>query len=205
MTRSRFGLAPALDRSRLVLVGAALLLSSAGYSHGETLPRHALNLLLPGHSSVSLDSLDPDFRARVQKVVLGLHKRGYSPRVVSSYRSPMRQDVIFTASTVSRFVGRGTYTQVSGGQSCHNHEVDGDAAALAIDITDPHADTMRAKATFYKALGAEAKKAGLAWGGNWKRSNRAWRRYGLGWDPGHIESRRCRRALRKARRQARGH
>ena len=29
------------------------------------------------------------------------------------------------------------------------------------------------------------------WGGSWAKTNPTWRKYGLGWDPAHVQSRQC--------------
>lgn len=152
----------------------------------------AINLLLPGENSIDPEDLDPRFLLKVSRVVKRLKKQGHSPVFGSTYRSPKRQDFIFTVSIYAALLGRQPATYVRGGFSCHNRRKNGKPAALAADIVPGDDLSLAQKARFYKALGKAARREGLIWGGAWKKSNPKWRDHGLGWDPAHIQSRRCR-------------
>ena len=146
-----------------------------------------------GKSSRSLEDLDPVFRGKVQRVLDRLRRQGYQPEIMSTYRSARRQDLIFELSQVARWLGRKPWTQARGGQSCHNSvDAQGQPAALAVDILDEQRQSGDDSAKFYHALGKAAAAQSLGWGGRWKRSNPYWKRKGLGWDPGHLQSWRCR-------------
>jgi hypothetical protein len=84
--------------------------------------------------------------------------------------------------------------------SCHNLTDDDGAASLAVDITPARDGRAADHARFFRALGQAAHAEGLAWGGDWRRSNRTWARYGLGWDPGHVQSTTCTPRARRAAR-----
>jgi len=95
-------------------------------------------------------------------------------------------------------VGGGA-TRARGGQSCHNHTVGGEPASWAADVWDgglslglmvgDH-EALAAQVPFLHALGVAARAEGLAWGGDWSR-RAPWSELGLGWDPAHLEDRRC--------------
>jgi hypothetical protein len=172
-----------------LVVGATTARALPGVWRGR-----ALDALLPGTSTKTVAHLDPRFRKKVDAVFGALRERGYEPRVRSAWRSPDRQDFIYDYGKLRQhWLGGGPSTQARGGRSCHN-QVDGDGrpASRAIDVFARGVKTTKAKARFYKALGEEAKKRGLVWGGDYKKRNKVWKRHGLGWDPAHIQMPRCR-------------
>jgi hypothetical protein len=155
---------------------------------------HMKTAFSPGASTGSLDALDPDFRTKLERVLAVLRKRGYHPFVRSTYRSPRRQEAMYTYSKAKELFGASPGTQARGGESCHNHRgEDGELASLAADVVPGKEDKQdtRSRARFYWALGKAAKQEGLRWGGSWAKTNPMWRKYGLGWDPAHVQSRSC--------------
>lgn len=105
-----------------------------------------------------LASLEPGFRAKIEKVIAKLKADGFQPKIVFGWRSVAVQ---------ARLKAEGK-SKVS--FSFHNaQKPDGTPNAWAVDIVDsrwawnePHCHT------FFKALGAAGKAEGLVWGGDWK-------------------------------------
>jgi peptidoglycan LD-endopeptidase CwlK len=123
----------------------------------------------PGLETANRDwnRLDPNFVAVVLTVFARLEARGYPFTLLEGYRSPERQEVL---ADVGPHV-----TNARAFQSKHQFGLALDAAPLrngrlVISEKDPWA--MEA----YQALGEEAEKAGLLWGGRWRLK-----------DYGHIE------------------
>ena len=103
-----------------------------------------------------LDSLHPTFRAKVDRVMADLRAQGYNPHVKFGWRSLQTQAQLLSA-------GR---TKVP--FSFHNAvDIEGEPAALAVDITDYDDRWAYQNMNFFKALGAAAEKQGLFWGGDW--------------------------------------
>ena len=141
----------------------------------------------PRHSK-SLDSLHPDFKPKVQRVVRRLIAKGHRPGVGVAWRNEAwqrkavedgRSRILYSLHTVST--------------------PSGDPAALAVDLVDvrygwpqgtpdSNPEVWRKAADFFKDLGDAARAEGLAWGGNYSQSNKHWARYGMGWDPAHVSA-----------------
>lgn len=155
--------------------------------------------LRPGSTTTSMGALNPRFSPQVKKVLQRLEDDGFQPRVAATWRSPDRQELIFQRGKLrQKVLGGGPATQARGGLSCHNMLDDGVRASLAADIIPgKNRKTARQKAAFFAALGQAAKAEKLGWGGRWKKRNRVWARFGLGWDPGHIQSSECTWGKRK--------
>lgn len=106
-----------------------------------------------------LRSMNSQFGAKVTKVLAGLKKRGFQPKVFYGWRSVKVQlELVKKGRSKVKF-------------SFHNAQTkDGKPNSYAADIIDsrwawsPAAE----KNGFWKALGKEAKKVGLHWGGDWK-------------------------------------
>jgi len=103
-------------------------------------------------------SMHPQLRPKVQKVLSALKDRGFQPKVFYGWRSVVVQLKIYAQG----------HTKVK--FSFHNaQKPDGTPNSYAADIVDkrygwePGAKT----SGFWKALGEEAKKQGLHWGGDW--------------------------------------
>jgi peptidoglycan L-alanyl-D-glutamate endopeptidase CwlK len=152
-------------------------------------------LAAPAWSS-DLADLDPAFRARVDRVVSRLVTAGYAPVASCTFRSADTQDLLYG-------VAPGVATRAKGGQSCHNHAAaDGSPAAWAADLWNGGMNlgilaglsyALDAQVPFLRALGAAARAEGVAWGGDWSHRPGPWADRGLGWDPAHLEDRRCSR------------
>jgi peptidoglycan L-alanyl-D-glutamate endopeptidase CwlK len=111
-----------------------------------------------------LQSMHPDLRPKVRNVLTALQQRGFQPKVFYGWRSVAVQLRLYSErKSKVKF-------------SFHNaQKPDGTPNAYAADIIDsrygwsPQAQT----SGFWKALGEEAKKQGLYWGGDWS-SFRDW-------------------------------
>lgn len=149
---------------------------------------------LPGVENHARSTLDPRFSEDVDAVMKELRRQGHRPILAASYRDSARQDFIFRLGKFLEVLGARPMTNARGGQSCHNHQdAVGAAASLAADIVPgPTVTEAVDKAAFFHALGKAAAIRGLRWGGSWPRRNPTWRKYKLGWDPGHVQSARCR-------------
>ena len=180
-----------------VAVFAFGTMTAAGLSAGLSVPgRGWRSYVLPGTESTSLDHLDSAFRTKVGRVLARLRRQGFRPRVAATFRSRKRQEFVHSVGRVFQRLGYGPSTQARGGQSCHNHvDAKGRPAARAIDIWGGRPGGPAHKhARFFRALGAAAKAEGLVWGGRWRKRNKTWAKFGLGWDPAHIQyGRSCRR------------
>jgi len=132
-------------------------------------PSLFLNSERPALESADRDwgRLNPDFVQLVLHVFSRLQERGYGFALLEGYRSPERQEKL---AALGEHV-----TNARAFQSKHQYGLAADVAPLregklVISEKDPWA--MAA----YEALGEEAEKAGLVWGGRWSFK-----------DYGHIE------------------
>jgi peptidoglycan hydrolase-like protein with peptidoglycan-binding domain len=111
-----------------------------------------------------LQSMCPELRPKVAAVLEVLKKRGFQPKIFYGWRSVAVQLHLYNqGKSKVKF-------------SFHNaQKPDGTPNAYAADIIDGrYAWTSQAESSgFWKALGEEAKKQALYWGGDWK-SFRDW-------------------------------
>ena len=134
-----------------------------------------------------LASLDPAFRTKVEKVIAKLEADGHAVRVVTTWRDPRRQDLVYVFGRLGSRLGRGPGTMVRGGGSCHNRLADGEPASVAVDLRPRRSADHAEQVRFFRALGRAANARTLRWGGDWKRRDPLWAKDDLGWDPGHVE------------------
>jgi len=137
--------------------------------------------------SAELDALAPPFRARLETVLAALRADGWDPVVTSTWRSDEVQGVLHQLPATTR---------ATAGRSCHNGSIDGQPAAraadvwqggLALGVVAGVPSALEAQVPFLRALGAEARRAGLRWGGDWHGRDSVWDTWQLGWDPAHVE------------------
>jgi peptidoglycan L-alanyl-D-glutamate endopeptidase CwlK len=105
-----------------------------------------------------LASLNPEFRVKVSLLLKALAGRGFQPTVFYGWRSVEVQKRLFQEGKSKVLF------------SFHNaQKPDGTPNAYAADIIDQrYAWTERPETrTFWTALGEEARKLGLIWGGDW--------------------------------------
>ena len=105
-----------------------------------------------------LRSLHPRLRPKIVAVLAALKKRGFQPKIFYGWRSVAVQLQLFQrGNTKVKF-------------SFHNaQKPDGTPCSYAADIVDSRFgwDAMAQSSGFWKALGEEAKKERLYWGGDW--------------------------------------
>lgn len=107
-----------------------------------------------------LQSLHPDMRPKVTAVMHGLSERGFKPKIFYAWRSVAVQlEIVKKGNSRLKF-------------SLHNvQHKDGTPNAHAADIIDSRWawDAAAGLNGFWKALGKEAKKQHLYWGGVWSK------------------------------------
>lgn len=107
-----------------------------------------------------LQSLHVDMRPKVTAVLEGLRARGFQPKIFFAWRSVAVQlEIVKKGNSDVKF-------------SFHNvQHKDGTPNAHAADIIDARWawEKEAAQNGFWKALGEEAKKQGLYWGGDWHK------------------------------------
>ena len=147
-----------------------------------------------GEISYDLRDLEDGFEKKV-RILLAKMEKKHTISVRSVYRSNTCQDRIYAISQRVEKVTGMTVTTQKGGESCHNHATKGVPASLAVDVRPSLFSifSIQGYVDFYKELEKEANKMGLRTGASFadrKRKN-PWRKYGLGWDPGHIDIRKA--------------
>lgn len=104
-------------------------------------------------------SLEANFRSKVKGVLEALTKGGFQPKIFYGWRSvAVQQELVKKGRSKVKF-------------SFHNAQMpDGTPKSYAADIIDQRWGWNPAAETngFWKALGQEANKRGLVWGGDWK-------------------------------------
>lgn len=106
-----------------------------------------------------LKSLNFDFRTRVEKVLDALRKRGFKPKIFYGWRSvAVQEELVKKGRSKVHF-------------SFHNAQLpDGTPNAYAADIVDERWGWEQGAEDngYWAALGEEARKQRLVWGGDWK-------------------------------------
>ena len=121
--------------------------------------------LVPGEQSQSLDHLDPAFKDKALRILHDLEREGYAVSVDATWRSPLRQEMLYLYSGLRSWVGLGEATQRQDQRSCHTRvSSDKRPAALAIDIRLSEATSLKEHAAFFHRLGALARHHELRWG-----------------------------------------
>jgi peptidoglycan L-alanyl-D-glutamate endopeptidase CwlK len=108
-----------------------------------------------------LKKVHPELAKRVRMVIDNLAKAGMQVEVVQGLRTVAEQDALFAQGRTKP--GK-VVTNARGGQSNHNY-------GIAVDVV-PFADgkpNWEAPNSIWIAIGGEAEKVGLEWGGNWKK------------------------------------
>ena len=145
--------------------------------------------------STDWEYFDPDFAKKVQKIREELRSLGYKTRIVTAYRTP--------ASQLEKFKQGKSKVKFGKHNMVRQQKKEIVPAALAADIIWNNGKHGGYKLTprnikYYKLLGKLAKKEGLKWGGNFSQSSPALAKYGIGWDPTHIETSTSLRSLAKS-------
>ena len=111
-------------------------------------------------SEKRLEKVHPELNKRIRNLITAFAERGTQVEVVQGLRTFAEQDALFAQG---RTKPGPVVTNARGGQSNHNY-------GLAVDLC-PFVNgkpDFSANSTFV-AIGAEAVKLGMEWGGNWKK------------------------------------
>jgi len=112
---------------------------------------------------MKLDTLEPEFRAIVEKVIEEVSAAtGLEWRATSCRRTIAEQDKLYAQGRTTK--GQ-IVTKAKGGQSPHNFGLAVDCCPLTVDKED---FWWAAPAGYWDVYGAIAKEHGLVWGGDWK-------------------------------------
>ena len=108
-----------------------------------------------------LKKIHPELARRVRTLIDNLAKAGMQIEVVQGLRTFAEQDALFAQGRTKP--GK-VVTNARGGQSNHNY-------GLAVDVVpfNDNKPNWDAPNSIWVAIGAEAEKLGLEWGGNWKK------------------------------------
>jgi peptidoglycan L-alanyl-D-glutamate endopeptidase CwlK len=109
-----------------------------------------------------LKKLHPELAGRVRTLIEHLGANGMQVEVVQGLRTFAEQDALYAQG---RTKPGQVVTNARGGQSNHNY-------GLAVDLcpfTPDGKPNWNAPNTMWMAIGAEAEKLGLEWGGSWKK------------------------------------
>jgi hypothetical protein len=138
----------------------------------------------PGFETADPGFLDPEFYKKIEQLLRNVRARGgHTFEYRATYRDSVRQDHY-------RQMGYSTITK--GFHNNVNHET-GVPASLAADLSPTNASGKEGQAAAYRVLMEEAKALGLETGGEWSTSamgmKSEWKKFDLGWDPGHVQFR----------------
>ena len=108
-----------------------------------------------------LKKVHPELAKRVRTLIDNLAKAGMQIEVVQGLRTFAEQDALFAQGRTKP--GK-VVTNARGGQSNHNF-------GLAVDVVpfNGNKPNWDAPNSIWVAIGAEAERLGLEWGGNWKK------------------------------------
>ena len=110
------------------------------------------------HADRDWAKLKPGFRQAVLQVFARMEARGYRMALLEGFRSPERQELLARRGPA--------VTRARAGQSRHQAGLAADVAPMRdgrLSILDRDPWTSAA----YQALGEEARRSGLVWGGSW--------------------------------------
>ena len=178
-----------------------VLIEEATGSTGTTPPEDTRTEVSTGlaelQTSRSLDTLHPDFRPRIERIMKKLESLGWQPGLGSAWRSISDQ--------IEKYEQGRSQVKV-GNHSTVLRNPDGSflRAATSVDIIDkryawnPDSGTSSNKpesyskaAEFFIALGKvvaeDVDNSTYRWGGNYRETDPIWKYWGMGWDPAHVE------------------
>ena len=67
--------------------------------------------LVPGEQSRSLEHLEPVFKDKALQILHDLEREGYAVSIDATWRSPLRQEMLYLYSGLRSWVGLGEATQ----------------------------------------------------------------------------------------------
>lgn len=149
----------------LVVAAALSLLSS------PPLLDTVQDALIPGTESRDLSALTPGFRAKVEATLAGVRAQGWPVWVRATRRDAERQSF---------------YKRLGSSSTLRSRHMSG----TAVDVNLPAPWTLfPLHVAFYKELREAALANGLCSGADWHHpeKGRILARFGLGWDPAHLQ------------------
>ncbi len=118
-------------------------------------------------ASRSLEDLHPILKTLAEKFKKACFSRGVNVLIYMTYRSNEEQDQLYAQGRTKP--GK-IVTNAKGGQSAHNHTINGIPASLAFDAVPLINKQCQWNDNWlWKQMGEAAKEVGLKWGGNWKK------------------------------------
>jgi hypothetical protein len=108
-----------------------------------------------------LSLVHPELARRVTLMITALAARGVIIEVVQGLRTFAEQDALFAQG---RTKPGQVVTRARGGRSNHNYKLAADVCPFVNGKPD-----WNAKPAVWEMIGEEARRAGLEWGGDWKR------------------------------------
>ena len=146
---------------------------------GEDIPRE--------DNRKDLNGLHPEMRSVIAQLIANMKTRGYETRIISTWRSPASQlEKVNQGRSQTRF-GYHNFVDSNGQPASQAVDLVDSIAGYGPDNPDDDRKAHNKAAEYFKVLGQEAKKLGLSWGGDYKKSNPLWAKHGMGWDPAHVE------------------
>ena len=112
-------------------------------------------------SEQRLSKVHPELARRVQLLIAAMLVRGHVVEVVQGLRTFAEQEALYAQG---RTKPGPRVTNARGGQSNHNYGLACDLCPFVAGKPD-----WNAAAAVWIALGEEARRVGLEWGGDWKR------------------------------------
>jgi len=135
-------------------------------------------------STKSLGDIDPRLVSKIKTIFTNLKSRGFNPKIVSGFRSPVdHQKNLKSGRSKAKWSFHVSLNKAGKPSSLAADIID---KSVAWGGEDPNTEKHLKAAKFFKALGEEANKVGLKWGGDFKKSNPLWSKHGMGWDPAHV-------------------
>ena len=133
----------------------------------------------PGFQSRDLNDLQPSFHKKLSNVIERLEDDGYPIWVGGTWRDKERQ----------QFYKDKGYSETLNSRHRGGGEEKGTRRSKAADIyLNVPMIYLPLHAHFYHRLSQAAKKEGLTTGASFTKRNPVWAFFGLGWDPGHVQT-----------------
>lgn len=141
------------------------------------------------HNRRDLDALHPEMKKKVNALISAMKARGFDTQIITTWRSPQSQAQLRLENKSKTSFGYHNFVDATGAAASQAADLVDKGALYGPDnpSSDPAAHEQATR--YFKALGEEAQKLGLRWGGGsyYQKSNPLWAQYGMGWDPAHVE------------------
>tara|TARA_Y100000034_G_scaffold60946_1_gene74025 strand:+ start:242 stop:1336 length:1095 start_codon:yes stop_codon:yes gene_type:complete len=148
-----------------------------------------------GEDSRDLEDLQPDFKELVEQLIANLEERGFETFIATTFRSVETQIQKYNEGKSEVKYGYHNFVDENGQPASQAvdlalKDIGWGPGPPSMALEDAVMDPQHIKAAeYFKALGEEANKLGLEWGGDWSSKDPLWAVDGMGWDPAHVELR----------------